>query len=333
MHSMRASNGERRPTWLLTFAAGLLAAALLGAFTLRDGVAAGYPEKPIKVIVPWAAGGDTDVIVRLAAGMAEKHLGQPMVIANISGASGTTGAREAKAAAPDGYTVYSVHDSIHTTFHVGMGNVSYKDFEPIALLTSTYSIITTHGGAKWKTMKEVIADAKRRPGQITMGASLGSTSHFFPAMIEKAAGLKWKYVSYDGTGPRMTALLGGHIDLAESNLTQIEKAKGGQLRFLAVAAEERLGEIPDVPTLKELGIPVFYAVNRGFLAPKGTPEAALAKLEAAFEKVAKDPAFLSEMARQGTQVRFLGRKAYGEFLAKSDVENAEVAAALGYKKK
>lgn len=309
-----------------------LAAALVLAAALPGAYAASYPEKPVKVIVPWAAGGDTDVIVRLAASMAEKVLGQPMVIANISGASGTVGAREAKAAPPDGYTIYSVHDSIHTTFHVGMGNVSYKDFEPIVLLTSTYSIVTTHGGAKWKTMQEVLADAKQRPGQITMGASLGSTSHFFPAMIERAAGVKWKYVSYDGTGPRMTALLGGHIDLGESNLTQIDKARGGQLRFLAVAADERLKEVPDVPTLKELGIPVSYAVNRGFLAPKGTPEAALAKLEAAFEKVAKDPAFVAEMAKQGTQVRFLGRKAYAEFLTKNDTENAEVAAALGYKK-
>lgn len=317
-------------------AAALAAAmlvAVLGALHLPGHAqAAGYPEKPIKVIVPWAAGGDTDAIARVAVGMAEKHLGQPMVVANITGASGTVGAREAKNAAADGYTIFSVHDYIHTTYHVGMGNVSYKDFEPIALLTATWSIVTTHGGSKWKTMRELLADAKARPGEITFGATLGSTSHFFPAMIEKAAGVKWKYVSYEGTNPRMTALLGGHIDLAESNLTQKDKARGGQLRFLAVASDKRLAEVPDVPTLRELGIDVVYAVNRGFLAPKGTPEAALARLEAAFEKVAKDPAFKEAMAKQGTDVRFLGRKAYAEFLQKSDAENAEVAIALGYKK-
>jgi tripartite-type tricarboxylate transporter receptor subunit TctC len=308
-------------------------ALLVGAAVATSGaVAAEYPSKPIKVIVPWAAGGDTDIIVRLATGMAEKHVGQPLVVANIAGASGTTGAREAKTAPPDGYTVFAVHDFVHTTFHVGMGSVSYKDFEPICLLTSTYSIMTTHGGAKWKTMQEVIADAKQRPGQITVGASLGSTSHFFPAMIEKAAGVKFKYVGYDGTNPRMTALLGGHIDLGESNLTQLEKARGGQLRFLAVAAEERLKEVPDVPTLKEVGIPVIYAVNRGFVAPKGTPAEALARLEAAFEKVSKDQAFAAEMAKQGTQVKFLGRSAYAEFLRKKDAENAEIAVALGFKK-
>ncbi|HEU5393880.1 MAG TPA: tripartite tricarboxylate transporter substrate binding protein, partial [Candidatus Methylomirabilis sp.] len=175
-------------------------------------------------------------------------------------------------------------------------------------------------------------DAKARPGQITMGATLGSTSHFFPAMVEKEAGVKWKYVSYEGTNPRMTALLGGHIDLAESNLTQIEKAKGGQLRFLAVADDARLPEVPDVPTLKELGIGVTYAVNRGFLAPKGTPEAAVAKLESACQAVARDPAFKDAMAKQGTNVKFLGRKAYAEFLQRNDADNAEVALVLGYKK-
>lgn len=318
---------------IVTLGAALLVAAF-GAFeSPAVAVAAGYPEKPIKVIVPWAAGGDTDAIVRVAAGMAEKQLGQPLVIVNITGASGTVGAREAKNAPADGYTIFSVHDYIHTTYHVGMGSVSYKDFEPIVLLTSTWSIVTTHHGAKWKTMQELRADAKSRPGQITFGATLGSTTHFFPAMIEKAAGVKWKYVSYEGTSPRMTALLGGHIDLGESNLTQADKARGGQLRFLAVASEARLAEIPDVPTLKELGIDVVYATNRGFLAPKGTPEEALVKLEAAFEKVAGDPAFKEAMAKQGTDVKFLGRKAYAEFLQKNDADNAEVAAALGFSRR
>lgn len=319
--------------FIVTLGAALLVAAVGALESPAAAVAAGYPEKPIKLIVPWAAGGDTDAIVRVAAGMAEKQLGQPLVVVNITGASGTVGAREAKNAPADGYTIFSVHDYIHTTYHVGMGSVSYKDFEPIALVTSTWSIVTTHGRAKWKTMQELLADAKSRSGQITFGATLGSTSHFFPAMIEKAAVVKWKYVSYEGTAPRMTALLGGHIDLGESNLTQADKVKGGQLHFLAVASEARLPEIPDVPTLKELGINVLYALNRGFLAPRGTPEEALVKLGAAFEKVAKDPAFKEAMAKQGTDVKFLGRKAYAEFLQKNDADNAEVAAALGFSRR
>jgi tripartite-type tricarboxylate transporter receptor subunit TctC len=294
---------------------------------------AAYPDRPIKMIVPWAAGGDTDAICRVIAASMEKNLGKPVVIVNITGASGTVGARETKKAAPDGYTILSVHDFIHTTLHTGVADLSYKDFEPVCLLTSTPSVFAAYGKTPWKSMKELIEDAKKRPEQITVGATLGSTSHFFPAMIAQATGIKWKYVSYEGTAPRMTALLGGHVLTGETNLTQLDKVKAGQIKMLAVATAKRLPEIPDVPTLKELGIDIVYAVNRGIVAPKGTPEAALAKLEEACAKASKDPAVMDSMKKQGTFVEFLDRKAYADFLQKSDKINADLAQALGYKKK
>ena len=273
---------------------------------------AAYPDRPIKMIVPWAAGGDTDAICRVIAASMEKNLGKPVVIVNITGASGTVGARETKKAAPDGYTILSVHDFIHTTLHTGVADLSYRDFEPVCLLTSTPSVFAAYGKAPWKSMKELIEDAKKRPEQITVGATLGSTSHFFAAMIAQAAGIKWKYVSYEGTAPRMTALLGGHVLTGETNLTQLDKVKAGQIKMLAVATAKRLPEIPEVPTLKELGIDIVYAVNRGIFAPKGTPEAALAKLEEACGKTAKDPAVLDSMKKQGTVVEFLNRKEYAD---------------------
>ncbi len=310
---------------------GLLMAVALLALPAAAGAA--YPEKPIKMIVPWAAGGDTDAIKRVVANAMEKHLGQPVVVVNITGASGTVGAREAKNAPPDGYTIYSTHDYIHTTYYTGVSDVSYRDFEPVCRITSTPSILAAYGKAKWSTMKELLEDAKRRPGEITVGATLGSTSHFFPAMIEQAAGVKWKYVSYEGTAPRMTALLGGHVELGETNLTQLDKVKAGQLKLLAIATAKRHGEVPNVPTLKELGLNIVYAVNRGILAPKGTPEAVLAKLEEACGKAAKEPAVAEAMRKQGTDVEFLGRKAYAEFLQQNDQSNADLARALGYKRK
>ena len=294
---------------------------------------ADYPDRPIKMIVPWAAGGDTDAICRVIAASMEKNLGKPVVIVNITGASGTVGARETKKAAPDGYTILSVHDFIHTTLHTGVADLSYKDFEPVCLLTSTPSVFAAYGKTPWKSMKELIEDAKKRPEQITVGATLGSTSHFFPAMIAQAAGIKWKYVSYEGTAPRMTALLGGHVLTGETNLTQLDKVKAGQIKMLAVATAKRLPEIPDVPTLKELGIDIVYAVNRGIVAPKGTPEAALAKLEEACAKAVKDPAVIESMKKQGTFIEFMGRKDYADFLQKNDKINADLAQALGYKKK
>jgi putative tricarboxylic transport membrane protein len=294
---------------------------------------AAYPDRPIKMIVPWAAGGDTDAIFRVLASAMEKHLGKPVVIVNITGASGTVGARETKKSPADGYTILSIHDFIHTTYHTGVSELTYKDFDPVALLTSTPSVFAAYAKTPWNSMKELIEDAKKRPEQITVGATLGSTSHFFPAMIAQATGIKWKYVSYEGTAPRMTALLGGHVLVGETNLTQLDKVKAGQLKMFAIATAKRLPEIPDVPTLKELGIDIVYAVNRGIVAPKGTPEAVLAKLEEACAKTVKDPAVIESMKKQGTFIEFLGRKDYADFLQKNDKINADLAQALGYKKK
>jgi tripartite-type tricarboxylate transporter receptor subunit TctC len=294
---------------------------------------AAYPDRPIKMIVPWAAGGDTDAIHRVIAGSMEKQLGKPVVIVNIAGASGTVGAREAMKAAPDGYTILAIHDFIHTTYYTGVADLTYKEFEPVALVTSTPSVLAAYGKTPWNSMKELIEDARKRPEQITVGVSLGSTSHFFPAMIGQAAGIKWKYVSYEGTAPRMTALMGGHVLLGETNLTQLDKVKAGQIKMLTIATAARVPELPDMPTLKELGIDIVYAVNRGMVAPKGTPDAVLAKLEEVCGKAMKDPAVTDAMKKQGTLVEFLNRKAYGDFLQKNDKINADLSQSLGYKRK
>jgi tripartite-type tricarboxylate transporter receptor subunit TctC len=166
-----------------------------------------------------------------------------------------------------------------------------------------------------------------------VGATLGSTSHFFPALVERAAGVKFKYVSYEGTAPRMTALMGGHIDLAESNLTQKSKVEAGQMKFLAIASAQRAPEIPNVPTLKELGIDITFSVNRGLVAPKGTPAAVMSKLESACAAAARDPEFAESMRTQGTRVNHLGGRQYLDFLKKNDSLNKELAGHLGMLKK
>ena len=311
------------------FRAALAVAALLSA----AGAFAAYPDRPIKLIVPWAAGGDTDSIYRAFQPHFQKHLGGTLVIANVGGASGTKGAKEAKDSPPDGYTIFAVHDSIHSTFHTGVADVNWTDFQPICLVASTPSIVTASSKTPWADMKSMITDAKARPGQITVGATLGSTSHFFPAMVEKAAGIKFKYVSYEGTAPRMNALLGGHIDLAESNLTQKNKVDAGQMKFLAIASDKRSTEAPNVPTLKELGIDLTYAVNRGLLAIKGAPPDVMAKLEAACAAAAKEPGFATAMKDQGTVVNYLSAKDYAEFLKRNDALNRDLAKDLGMLKR
>ena len=311
----------------------LVAAALAASALASAAAVAAYPDRPIKMIVPWAAGGDTDNIFRPFAPHLQKALGQTVVIANIGGASGTKGAKEAKESPADGYTLYAVHDYIHSTYYTGVADVQYTDFEPVCLVAATPSVLTASPKTPWSDWKGLLADAKKRPGQITVGATLASTSHFFPALVEKAAGVKFKYVSYEGLAPRMNAILGGHIDLTDSNLTQKGKVEAGQLKFIAIASEQRNSEMSSVPTLKELGVDVVYEVSRGLMAPKGAPNDVMAKLESACRQAAKDSAFSDAMKKQGTRVNFLDRKGYAEFLKKNDELNRNISKELGLLKR
>jgi tripartite-type tricarboxylate transporter receptor subunit TctC len=307
--------------------------AALTASVVSFSVNAAYPERPIKMVVPWAAGGDTDNIFRPFAPLLQKSIGQTVVIANVGGASGTKGAKEAKDAPADGYTLYAVHDYIHSTYWAGVADVAYTDFEPICMIASTPSVLTASPKTPWKTAQDLVKDAKARPGQITVGATLASTSHFFPALIEQAAGVKFKYVSYEGLAPRMNAILGGHVDLTDSNLTQKGKVEAAQLKFLAIATEKRHPEMPSVPTLKELGINVIYDVNRGVMVRKGAPAEVITKLESSCAAAAKDPAFAQAMKVQGTDVRYMDRAQYGKWLKDADDLNRNIAKDLGLLKR
>ena len=314
-----------------TAAVSMLAALLFASASPQ--ARAEFPDRAVKMIVPWAAGGDTDNIFRPLAQLLQKQLAQPVVIANVGGASGTVGAREAKGSPADGYTIYAVHDYIHLVHYAGLTDITYRDFEPICRVSATSSVLTASPKTPWKNWQEFVDDAKKRPGQISVGATLGSTSHIFPASIEKAAGIKLKYVSYDGLAPRMNAILGGHVDLTDSNLTQKGKVEAGQLKFLAIASEQRNAEMPEVPTLKELGHDIVYEVVRGLMVPKGTPEPVRAKLAEACRQATADPAFAEAMKLQGTVVAHLDPKAYGAFLDKIDAENKAIMGDLGLLKK
>jgi len=309
----------------------LLAGFVAALFPLA--VTAAYPDRPVKLVVPWAAGGDTDNIFRPFAPGLQKALGQTVVIANVGGASGTRGAKEVKDSPADGYTLYAVHDYIHSTYWAGVADVKYTDFEPICMISSTPSVLTASPKTPWKSMQDLLADAKKRPGQITVGATLASTSHFFPALIEKQTGTKFKYVSYEGLAPRMNAMLGGHVELGESNLTQKGKVEAGQLKFLAIAAEKRHPDIPNVPTLKELGINVVFDINRGLMVPKGTPAAVIQKLASACAAATKEPEFAKAMRLQGTDVRYMERATYAKWQKEADDLNRTIAKDLGLLKR
>lgn len=319
----------KRSMFLLTLA---LASVMAWA---QAAPAAELPCRAVKLIIPWAAGGDTDVIMRKFALAAQKHLGKPIVVQNVGGQGGNKGAKMAKDARADGCTIFSGHDSMYTSWLQGRVPFHTNAFEPLALLTSTPSVIGANPKAPWKSAKDLVAWTKKNPGKALFGATLGSTSHFFPVMVEHASGAKFKYVSYEGTAPRMRALLGGHIQLGELNITVAKKnIEIGKLKALGIASEKRAPQLPDIPTLKEQGINVVYGVNRGWFAPKGTPKAVRAAIISALTKAAHDKTLVKDLYDHGTYVDFRPGAEYEKFLAAQLSEMTDVAKKVGlYKAK
>jgi tripartite-type tricarboxylate transporter receptor subunit TctC len=311
----------------------LLFVAMLLCSILGPSANAEYPDRAIKMIVPFPAGGNTDNIFRALAPLLQKHLGRPVVISNVTGASGTVGAREAKGSAADGYTIYALPDYIHLVYYSGLTDISYKDFEPICLVAATPSVLAASPKTPWKNWQEFLADAKRRPGEITVGAALGTNSQIFPATIEKKAGIKFKYVSFEGSAPRWTAILGGQVDLTDSNPTLKNEVDAGRLKFLAIATEQRDPEISDVPTLKELGLDIINQVVRGLVVPKGTPAQARTKLVEACRDATSEPAFKEATKLLGTRVTFLDDQKYAALLDKIDSDHKSIMTELGLLKR
>ena len=324
---MRTARGWKHVGWkMLAIAAGLL---VLTALVPGQAQAANYPTRPVTFVVPWAAGGDTDVLMRIFAEHMGKYLGQPMVVVNKPGASGAIGAREVIAARPDGYTLLAGNDSIALGYAMGMADFTYFDLEPIGLITSTPHVVATHSDNPWNSFAEVVEYARANPGKIRFGATFGSTTQLLPAALIAREGLDIRVVGYDGTGPRTNALLGKHIDLGETSLAAgLEYVKSGHLKLLAVTTEERDPAVPDLPTLREQGIDFVFAANRGVFAPKGTPMEIIRIIEDAMRRLAEDEDFRAEVEALGTRVRFLDREAYSEYLRNTLREYDELVKAL-----
>ncbi len=313
-----------------------IVALALCCITMWSGsaLAGEYPEKSIKLIVPWKAGGGTDALMRIVAHYATKYLGEPLVVVNVPGVGGTLGARQGKDAKPEGYTLTATHESVISSYIVGVAEFNYSNFIPIASMTSTPAMLAARADAPWNDMRALIADAKKRPGEITFGATLGSTSHFFPLEIAQKAGIKFKIVGYEGTADRQAALLGGFIDLGESNPAAGKKYfEAKKLKGLAIATPKRHPLHPNVPTMKAQGVDIEFAVNRGICAPLKTPKPIIKKLAAVLKKVSKDPEFNKKISDLGSLVVYRSPKKYKAYIDKATKTWSQLAEEIGLKKK
>lgn len=258
-----------------------------------------YPNRPIELIVPAGAGGGTDVLARVFADVARKHLSQPITVVNRPGASGMIGHGEMINAKPDGYKLAMVFAEIVIVPHMGLTKLSYEDFVPIAQLNADPAAVTVRADAPWKTIEEFLAAAKEKNGTMSMGNSgPGSIWHLAAAAIEDKTGVKFNHISFGGAAPAALSLLGGHLDAVSVSPGEVAAhVQGGKLRTLAVAADQRLKGFDSVPTFKERGLDISLGTWRGLAAPKGTPPDVLAILAVAARKCADEPALKEGLER------------------------------------
>jgi tripartite-type tricarboxylate transporter receptor subunit TctC len=281
--------------------AGLAIAAMVG---LCGGARAEYPDKPITMIVPWAAGGSTDQTARVLAKAAEASLGQPIVIINQPGASTTIGMAALAAAKPDGYTI----GTLSSTGYLIALQGRQLPFDPV----NSFSYISYYGDnvigiavksdAPWKTVQELVEDGKKRPGAIKYGtAGVGTTQHLTTEAIQFSSKAKFVHVPQQGSAASMPALLGGHVDFVMETSVWAPFIENKEVRLLAVTTLQRSKLYPDVPTLKEIGYKSLRSVQ-AIIAPASLPEPIRAKLEGAFRKALSDKAFQDTMDRMSMEI-------------------------------
>jgi tripartite-type tricarboxylate transporter receptor subunit TctC len=268
-------------------------AAVASSLAPLSAHAQGYPSKTITVVVPFPAGGPSDVVARIVTDHMAKTLGQPMVIENVGGAGGTLGSARVATAQADGYTLLAGSMGSHVSAPVLTPGVKYdslKDFEPVGFTAHAPAVIVAKKDFPAKDFKEFVAYVKKNGDAVKQAhGGIGASSHMACLLFNSAAGVKPTMVAYRGTGPAMNDLVGGHVDFfCEQAVSVAPQIGAGAIKAYAVSSSERLATLPNVPTAKEAGVNYQMSIWAGIFAPKGTPKAAIDKLAAALDKALDD---------------------------------------------
>lgn len=289
----------------ILLAAGLTVVCALAA------AQSGFPTKPITMVVPFPPGGLADIVARPVAEAMSRELGQSVVVENRGGAGGGIGMAHAAKAPPDGYTIlmalssYSVLPEADTL--LGRQQMyAYNALRPIARFTADPVVLAVRADSPWRTVKDFVEDAKKRPGAINFGSSGNyGTMHVPMEMLKQVANVRMTHIPYTGAGPAVTALLAGQIDaVASGPATVLQHVKSGKLRVLAHWGTSRLDSMPDLPSLKQAGYNTDYAQWSGLFAPAGTPEPVMQRLRAAARAAANDPKVREIILKAGSPILY-----------------------------
>lgn len=295
-----------------------LAAGLALGFAGTAAAQAGYPSKPINMVVPAAAGGTTDLAARMTAQALGPVLGQTIVVENKGGGNGNIAAAQVKRAEADGYNLLMQYSGFHVISpHLGKSSWELADFVPVANVLSAPQIVVVRGDLPANTMQELVAYAKANPMKLNYASSgNGSLQHVTGVQLEQAAGIQMVHVPYKGTGPALQDLLGGQVDLTFGTAPPfMAHIQAGKLKVLAVTGKERLPSLPKVPTTAETG---FAGVNAtswfALFAPAKTPKDIVRKLETDVRSMLSDAAFQKKALDQGATADFMDSKALGDMV-------------------
>ncbi len=287
----------------------MLAAALaIAAAAPQAALAQAYPSKPVRLIVPYAPGGATDIIARAAAIELAKTLAQPVNVDNRAGAGGNLGSEMAARSAPDGYTMLMSASSLHGITPFLYSKLNYdpnKDLVPVIVFASFANVLVLNPGVKANSVKEVIELVRSQPGQFTYASSgSGSTIHMSGEMFTHLLGLKMTHVPYKGSGPAVTDLIGGQVNMMFDNIpSAISHIRSGKLRALATTGPRRAVALPELPTMIESGVAGFESTAWfGLAMPVGTPREIVARMNAEGQKAAKAPEFVKRMTDLGYEI-------------------------------
>lgn len=325
--------GRARPLARRAAMGALLAA--LGCLTIAPALQAAeaYPSKPITLILPFPPGGATDVQLRALALAAQRELGQPIVIVNRPGVGGTLGpAAMAQSAAPDGYTISLIAATLFRLPH--LMKVSYDpvaDFSYLICLTGYTNGLLVRQDAPWKTVQDLLADARKQPGAISFGSTgRGSGGHIAMERLARAAGVQFNFIPYKGMAEETAALLGGHL-MVISDPGWGALAESGKARVLATLGESRLKRWPEVPTLRELGFDLVVNSPIGLAGPKGMDPKVVKVLHDAFRKAMADPAFNKALEQNDQVPLYMSAEDYSRYAAEQTAREKVFVQELGLK--
>jgi tripartite-type tricarboxylate transporter receptor subunit TctC len=295
-----------------------------------------YPDRAIRLIVPFAAGGNADINGRVVGDIVQRALGQPVVVENRAGAGGGVGAEVAARAAPDGYTLLlggTNNNGITPAVYKDLDFDAAKDFAPVAAVASDSMVLVVNPNVPAKTLAELVAYAKANPGKLSSGGGIGIAPHFILEFVRVKSGTNIQFVPYRGAMPAMTDTISGQVQMhASAKVLLLPQIQAGKLRALAVASAKRWPELPDVPTLAEAGFPGFPPdIWYGLLAPAGTPAPVIAKLNATVNARLKTPEMLASLAKLSLDARPLTAQQFGDVLAKDTLQWADLAKQTGIK--